>query len=514
MHTLPPPRTPTTQHRTPFPRLLALAALLLTGLSARAAAPEKPNILLIMIDTLRADHVSCYGYPKPTTPNLDRLASEGVRFDTVYTAAPWTMPSTMSFLSSLYPTVHGATSYERRASLRVPTLAKRLKRLGYARTAAFTSNPTVNARFGFANGFDLYDDYTIALTYELGLFDADPAARAKSLVDSVTAPAVTRAADEWLTKNGRAQAPWFLFLLYFDPHFAYVPPPPWHRKFDPHPDAPSRKRPISPFDLLKKDSTPDDLEHVVALYDGEVGHTDACIGRLVDRLDALGLRDDTLVVVISDHGEEFLDHGNILHGNTLHGELTRAILIFRQPGSKLPAGRIVTAPATHIDLVPTLLDYIGAPPDPECQGKTRLPALLAASPPPAPPSGTVPPGPTSPTRPTGPTPALALDKEEPFFLEGTTPRESFRAVILGPWKLIRDLESASEQLYHLPSDAAERKNLAAQHPDLCARLRTLLYAHVADCARLAKLYQPAGEAARPTLSPKDLQALKALGYIR
>ncbi len=203
--------------------LAGLASPLLWGWrSATVAAAARPNILFVMLDTLRADHVGCYGYAKPTTPHIDRLARESVRFANLYTAGPWTMPSVMTMFTSLHPTVHGAVSFQRRASLKVTTLAERLKRLGYRHTVAIVSNPTVNSRYGFAQGFDRYDDYSIFFAHELDLFGVDDKPQRKSVVEAVTSKTVTDMATRWLEKEGR-RGPWFLFLLYFDPHLDYVP---------------------------------------------------------------------------------------------------------------------------------------------------------------------------------------------------------------------------------------------------------------------------------------------------
>jgi len=440
-----------------------------------------------MIDTLRADHVGCYGYDKPTTPNLDRLAREGVRFTNFHTASPWTMPSVMTMLTSLHPTVHGATSAQRRASLKVRTLAERLKDSGYARTAAITSNPMVNSRYGFAQGFDLYDDYTIFFAHELNLFAVDDVDHRKSITEAVTSQTVTRMASEWLGKHGR-DGPWFLFLLYFDPHDRYVPPSPWDRKFDPHPGAESRKRTDTGPHLLHPRVTPDELEHAIALYDGEIGYTDHCIGQLLAKLETLTLRDNTLVLVTSDHGEEFLDHSGVRHGHTLYGELTRGILILRHPG-RLPAGKVVAAPAYHLDVTPTLLDCTGEKTDPECQGASRLAAML------------------------GKTPERRAPEPEPIFLEATT-KEAPRALVLGRHKLILDTASRQEELYDLKADPGEKTNLAAKHPDLSAKLRGILDAHVSQCAALAKKYHIEGDAARPQLTRQDIDALRQLGYLQ
>ena len=465
--------------------LAGLASPLLWGWrSATVAAAARPNILFVMLDTLRADHVGCYGYAKPTTPHIDRLARESVRFANLYTAGPWTMPSVMTMFTSLHPTVHGAVSFQRRASLKVTTLAERLKRLGYRRTAAITSNPTVNSRYGFAQGFDRYDDYSIFFAHELDLFGVDDKPQRKSVVEAVTSKTVTDMATRWLEKEGR-RGPWFLFLLYFDPHLDYVPQPPWDRRFDPHPTAENRKTKPNVRHLLRDDADPGLRDHLLALYDGEIGYTDLWVGKLLERLDALGHADDTLVLVTSDHGEEFLDHGGILHGKTLYSEQTRGVLLLRHP-NRLPAGKVVTAPARHVDLTPTLLDLAGAPPDPECQGLSLLPLIGDGD------------GRTSPDG-------------RPCYLEGTVGTH-LRALVRGRHKLIRDLDTAAHQLYDLAADPAEKTNLAHTQPEMLAALTEPLDAHIAACDKTAKRYQVGGTTPRPRLTQRDSETLRQLGY--
>jgi len=467
--------------------LAGLLPTLLWPLRAASAPRAKPNILFIMIDTLRADHVGCYGYGKPTTPSIDRLAREGVRFPSLYTAGPWTMPSVMTMFTSLYPTVHGATGYQHRASLKVTTLAEHLKRLGYRRTVGIVSNPTVNSRYGFAQGFDRYDDYSIFFAHELNLFELDDVPQRKSVVEAVTSHTVTRMATDWLAKEGR-RGPWFLFLLYFDPHTDYVPPQPWDRRFDPHPHAENRKAKPNVRHLLGKDTTPSDLEHILALYDGEIGYTDRCVGELLTRLDRLGLRDNTVVLLTSDHGEEFLDHGGILHGRTLYDELMRGILILRHP-DRLPAGKVAPARACHLDIAPTLIECIGEKPDGECQGVSQLRAI----------TGTESDGSSAPDR--------------PCYLEATSTQD-LRAVVVGRHKLVHDVQAGREELLDLESDPKERTNVASQKPHVCGRLRAMLTAHVSECEGLARKYQSHGTVVRPKLTRRDIQILRALGYIQ
>jgi arylsulfatase A-like enzyme len=461
--------------------------LLLWPRRAASASRPKPNILFILIDTLRADRVTCYGHREPTTPKIDRLAAEGVRFATVHTASPWTMPSVMTLFTALHPTVHGATSYQRRASLKVTTLAERLKRLGYRRTVGIVSNPTVNSRYGFAQGFDQYDDYSVFFAHELNLFEIEDAERHRSITEAVTSHTVTRLAGEWLAKEGRRR-PWFLFLLYFDPHDRYVPPAPWDRRFDPHPNAASRKRKDVGPHLMRPDATAEETEHALALYDGEIGYTDHHVGQLLQRLDALGLRDDTLVVLVSDHGEEFLDHGGVRHGRTLYDEQTRGVLILRQPGA-LPRGAVVTAPTCHLDLVPTLLDCLGEEAAPSCQGVSRLPLLRGAG-------------------------ARRPDRgRRPIFLEGAASR-NLRGVVLGRHKLIRDTVTGREELYDLATDPGEKTNLRSRTPAAAEELRAALDRHIEHCRLAARPYQMGGTVARPRLTRRDIEVLRALGYLQ
>jgi len=204
-------------------------------------------------------------------------------------------------------------------------------------------------------------------------------------------------------------------------------------------------------------------------------------------LDTLGLREQTLVIVANDHGEEFLDHEGVLHGRTLYGELTRGVLVFRQPG-RLPAGRVVTAPACHLDLLPTILECLGEKPDPAWWGTSQLPAIQGGG-------------------------ASSPRAGRPIFLEATTPRP-YRGVVLERHKLILNVETGGEELYDLACDPGEKENVAAQQPEQCSRLRRLLAAHVAACAASAGKYQPADGPARLPLRPWDVETLRALGYLR
>lgn len=269
-----------------------------------------PNIVLISIDTLRADHLDVYGYSRPTAPNLSRLAEEGVLFEHALSQAPWTLPAMASVLTGLYPSQHGASTSEARIAGRVETLAEALLARGY-RTRAVVSHSFVDANHGFARGFERFDESQV-----LGH-------------DAVTSEAVSRIALEKMLPD--AGQPFFLWVHYFDPHFTYV-----H-----HPEvgfagrSEGRFGSAIPARLLSRPGRVSDseLEHIRAVYDEEIRVTDWAVGALLDGIEALGLKENTVVLVTGDHGEYFLERGRFFHGKDVYEELVHVPLII---GGDLP----------------------------------------------------------------------------------------------------------------------------------------------------------------------------------
>src|SRR6185436_6011947 len=318
-------------------RGLALAALAILAGGCRHPE-EAPNLVLVTIDTLRADHTTPYGYGRDTTPVLARLAREGVAVDLAYAPMATTGPSHAALLTSRYPVSLGYLRNGQRLDEAQTTLAERLRAAGY-RTSAAVSSFVLDRRLGFAQGFGTYDCRC-------------DRARATATIErweGLTVPAgFDRRADEttdvalaWLARRGRDR-PFFLWVHYFDPHHPYSPPAPYDRRFAPPPAATGLPR------------------RAVALYDGEIAFTDHQLGRLLDAIDAEGLAARTLVVVTADHGEGLMQHGHMGHGLHLYEEAVRVPLVFRWPGS-LPAGALVPGPVEHVDLVPTVLDLLGLP---------------------------------------------------------------------------------------------------------------------------------------------------------
>ena len=386
------------EHRLPLRPLnrAVLLAAALTALACRATAADRYNVLLVSLDSVRQDFVGCYGHrPRrapdvPTTPEIDRLAALGARMEDAYASSSWTLPSHVSLLTGEPEVVHGVDTDQQTLDASVPTLAEILKYHGY-RTAGVFSGPYLEPHWGFGRGFDRYRAAygrkvaaASRLAERLRAQGPSPGSRLSAFrvyekvknlshrdVNSSEVTAATLAELDDLRATGE---PWFLFVHYFDAHYDYVPPPPYDARFDP-----DYRGTITAEDFLANPrisvpdpATPDgfirrvsdrDLDHLIALYEGEIAWVDAHVGEVVRRLDALDLARRTLVIVVSDHGDEFFEHGGLGHHRTLYEEVVKVPLVLRLPGV-LPAGAAVPGPVALSDVVPTVLDVLGidAPP--------------------------------------------------------------------------------------------------------------------------------------------------------
>ncbi len=317
--------------------LVAAAAWWLrpAGSSAHRAG-ARINLLLVTIDTLRADHVGCYGDADAQTPVLDGMAARGVRFETAVAHTPITGPSHASILTGLTPLEHGVRNNGGFVLPRnVPTIAEDLARVGYD-TAAFVSGFPLDKRFGYGRGFRVYDDH-----FPHGN-------------DPRRAPYVERPADQttgvalkWLDQRPSSAAPWFMWIHYYDPHSPYEPPPEYAKRFATHP------------------------------YDGEIAFVDAQLGVVLHRIESLGLSGRTLVVVTADHGESLGEHGEATHGIFLYDATLKVPWIMVGPG--VPAGRVSRVVGRLIDVAPTLLDYAGQAIPPGIEGRSLRPAVEGRS---------------------------------------------------------------------------------------------------------------------------------------
>ena len=302
------------------------------GPGAPAAPREAPNVLLVTLDTLRADRVGCYGGKVPT-PAIDRLAARGVRFETAIAQVPLTAPSHASILTGTYPQVHGVRDMGGFVLARdVPTLATVAAGAGY-QTAAVVGAAVLNRHYGLDRGFALYSDD----------MKAPAGAKALSVVGEVRGEVVTQRAVEWLGKRDRAK-PFLLWAHYYDPHFPYNAPEPYKSRYP-------------------KDS-----------YGAEIAYTDEQVGKLVDALGAEGIADRTIVALLADHGESLGEHGEFTHGVFLYDSTVRIPLVVAGP--RIPAGRVVRQQVRSIDVMPTIAELIGGEPGGKVQGASLVPAIV------------------------------------------------------------------------------------------------------------------------------------------
>jgi len=431
----------------PWLRRLALPVALLPGAGALAgtlalapppptpaAASEHPDLLLVVVDTLRADHLGAYGHPHPTSPGLDRLASGGVRYTDATSAAPWTLPSFASLQTGVLPSTHGAGVNPGDANTQaplgpdLPTLAGTLGEAGY-RTAAIVSNPYLKASFGLDRGYDRYDD-ALGLAHMMMLLHPIDLLPLRAMPDRTyrLAPRMVDAAAAWWTAT--AGGPRFLMLHLMDPHKPY--------------NAPGRDR--------------DAVGHghddpVEDLYDAEIHFLDRALAPFVDDV----LADGATVVITADHGEEFGDHAgaypddhwpaDVRHGHTLYQEQLHVPLIVIGPDVP-PA--VVDRPVRSLDVVPTLLALAGT--GLPTEGQALAEAL-----------GTPPP------------------EDRPRKAQAIRYGTEKRMVIDGDLKLIAS--QWGEELYDLRRD--EQRDLAAERPDDVARLEQELPAQSSgDAAEL------------------------------
>ncbi len=430
-----------------------------------------PNVVLVSIDTLRADRLGAYGYGRPISPALDaRLAAEGVVFEDAWSQSPKTTPSHMTMLTSLYPSVHGVALWTGTGAAptlnpRVVTLAEVLKNAGYA-TAAFTAGAHMHRDRGFGQGFDVYKH-------------GDQLNRALAFLDA------------------RGRQPFFLFFHTYEVHDPYTPPPEVAARWAAEPvpaiaDAVAKIRagvsgwpqahkifwqPVDPTDAR-------DVRYVSDLYDAGINKMDAgTLPALLSKLDALGLANDTLVVFTSDHGEAFQEHGTFLHED-LHVETLHVPLVLRFP-QRLPAGRRVQAPARLLDVTPTILDLVGLPIPAQAEGVSLERAAR--------------------DRPDATVPEVVFSE----YSDAAAGRV-FESIRREPWVMIRD--GAAVQLFDTTKDAGERRDRASSDPERVTSLGAELDRWHDTTRRLAQRYGPrAGDIAAP--SKETVDQLRALGYV-
>lgn len=356
-------------------QLAAPVAAVAVAVAAACApdAPRPPDVLLISLDSVRADALTFLDAER--APNLHALARRGVVFEQALAGSSWTLPSHAQMFTGAPPPVHGVRTDDLRIDPRMSTLPERLDAAGY-HTAGFWTGWYLAGDYGFARGFDRYrnamtdgERWDEALRAARASADDLTIQRARAERDVANHQDVTSARACELARAEIAaldgDQPLFLFLHLFDPHYDYVPPEPFDRRFDPDYDGPIdgrdfwHNRAIYDKEKSPKRQVGDrDLEHLRALYAGEIAWCDDRIGRVLEALERAGRLERTLVIVTSDHGEEFFDHGERGHRHSLYDELVRVPLLIVPPGSSEP-GRRVDRQVELSDLLPTICDYVG-----------------------------------------------------------------------------------------------------------------------------------------------------------
>lgn len=429
-------------------RLEFAAALVCALLLAPAAArPAPPPIIVLSLDTLRADHLPSYGYARATAPTLDAFASEAVRFDEAIAQANATLPSHLSLITSLYPPHFRITrsrdhTNQIRTRLRLPdavqTLTEVLRDAGYE-TAAFTDGAFMNANYGFDQGFDTFSFNRYSTTKpDFGLrFTLHKLA---SFLDERS-----RAAPE---------KPLFLFVHSYDVHEPYDAPPPYDRVFGELSYAQlTEELGVKPrprlLDRRADELSQQQVDAVRALYDNGIRRADALVGELFSLFRRHGLYDPALLVVLSDHGEEFREHGRFGHGLQLYRENVRVPLLIRLPEGR-HGGRVVHEPVALLDVAPTLLELAGLPIPDQFAGRSLAPAVAGR-----------------------PMPSLA---SRPIYFECANLEDGVYGMQRGRWKIVRARRGGASEIYDLTGDPGETRNLVDGDPvlrdDLASQLET------------------------------------------
>ena len=436
-------------------------------------------VILISVDTLRADHLGCYGYSRETSPNIDSLASSGALFHKTYANSPWTLPSHVSILTSLHGVQHQVYQEDEKMDPSLITLADILRTHGFY-CAGFTGGGFISSSYGFAKGFDNYNEE------EGGLLRQDSAAQ------------VCNVASEWLERH--QDKDFFLFLHTYQPHDPYACPSPYKEMFL---DEKAKWRHINLMGHLGgrraiyRELSEEERQNIISLYDAEIRYTDErLIGSLVEKLKELSLYDRALIVFISDHGEEFFDHQAWGHGQSLYEESLKVPLIIKFPGSKYRGVKIDPI-VSLVDVMPTILEEVGIDVSTHAlDGKSLMPFLkgkekrdrtfladvgenILSLPLPL---------------------RIAMNSGQNKLIVNKTSKEEKVEPFLYPPPEIQPLE-----LYDLAEDSTEKKNIVSQKPALATQLVRLIDQIYGQAKR-----RKTGKAA---IDEELKEQLRALGYI-
>jgi arylsulfatase A-like enzyme len=447
---------------------------------AQARATGKIHqVILLTVDTLRRDSLSCYGSHTVKTPHIDSIANDGTLFRNLISTSSWTVPAFASIMTALPTYGHGLLNATTILPDTVVTLAERFQQAGYT-TFGVVANGLLARHRGFAQGFDGFEVREVRLP-PVCIGDRLTSRIDRHLVEDETSTRdVTDVAIMW-SQQHRDQD-FFLWVHYMDPHLPYRPPRPYIERSREHEvlgytlDISSMVRPTT--DLF---GTPAERAWVRSLYDGEVRYVDAEIGRLLKSLKNSGIYDRALIVFGVDHGEEFWDHDGFEHGHTLYQELVNVPFIIKQPRSQ----RAATAddPVSGCDIAPTILDLCGLPALNSPTSKSLAARVVFGEPVP----------------------------DHPLYSGATLFRSNWESVTFGGWKYIRSKTTNDELLFDLVTDPGEHQSLVLERPQVAARARALLDEH----ERAMEVFRQDAGISNPSvkMDKEELARLRTLGYL-
>lgn len=455
------------------------------------------DLILVVIDTVRADDFGCYGNDRRVTPNIDALARDGVLFDQAFSHSPWTLPSVASLLTSTYPTIHGAVGKGKamhRFSIMRRSAVSGVEALHDAgfKTHAIVNNQFLDENYGFSRGFDEYD------------IDYATNAQVRRADENVTA------ALEWLRENRRQRK--FLMLHLIDPHLRYDPPAAFASRFAPTYRGPLRTTPPKALDVLTERMMrgeyippPDDREYLHDMHLAELAFVDEQLGRFFSELRKLGLYEHSTIAVTADHGEEFWDHGHFEHGHSLYDELIRLPLIIKPAvatgaisATTQGMGRVIPSQVRQIDVMPSMLALVGVKPPESFQGESFDSVFYGTA--------------------SSLTPRDVFSEEplyQPLALDTASgkirPVNELIALRSNGYKYILDLNSGRDWLFHVKHDPAESADLVGSEPQVAAEMRRRALAQSRLLLEQAKALGPARVF---DMHEGAVETLASMGYIR
>jgi arylsulfatase len=445
----------------------------------RQSPPER--VILILVDTLRPDSLSCYGNQRISTPHIDQLAEEGVLFERAFSAGPWTSPSVASFLTGISPLAHKVTHANSLLPMSLKTLAEYMSEAGYL-TCAIGANPYLS-RKSFLQGFIDYDFFSKGRRLSSRpKTSPSPIRRARGMP---TTSELTLLTIDWLDSN--ADSNFFLWVHYYDPHGPYEPPAKY---------IPKGREPVESVGMKfscegkvregELKLTEEEIDWVRTLYEAEVSYVDANVGIILDHLRRLNIYDDSLIILTSDHGEEFFEHGSCDHGHSLYNELLWVPLIFKLPRASFK-GTTVNKRLSIESLMATILDL--------CKIEYQHQDISR---------GSITSAWLDPSK---------LPDDEPIISTGLLFSEDRESVVFHNKKYIRFLESDAEEFYNLADDPGEKNNLIQISQTEVEKAKEIISEHRKAAKKLSVFYS-IEEVIDKKLDQKMIQELRSLGYIR